>query len=104
MRDHFQLKMVSMLLAGTMALSACGGGADDVGLASSKASQGGAAAAGAASQPASVPAVPTQPVVANKTITKTVKPVELPNTVKPINYKLWFRPNPDLSSFDGRAD
>ncbi|GAB2895849.1 M1 family metallopeptidase [Paraburkholderia jirisanensis] len=104
MRDHFQLKMVSMLLAGTMALSACGGGADDVGLASNKASQGGAAAAGAASQPASVPAVPTQPVVADKTINKTVKPVELPNTVKPINYKLWFRPNPDLSSFDGRAD
>ena len=104
MRDHFQLKMLSMLLAGTMGLSACGGGADDVGLASSKASQGGAAAAAAASQPASVPAVPTQPVVADKTINKTVKPVELPNTVKPINYKLWFRPNPDLSSFDGRAD
>ncbi|HVE08392.1 MAG TPA: M1 family metallopeptidase [Paraburkholderia sp.] len=104
MRVPSQLKMPSMLLIGALILSACGGSADDVGLASSKASQGGATPAAAASQPASVPAVPTQPIVADKTINKTVKPVELPNTVKPINYKLWFRPNPDLSTFEGRAD
>ncbi|KDR40512.1 M1 family metallopeptidase [Caballeronia glathei] len=100
MHTPFPLKTLSLMLAGTLALSACGG-ADDVGLASNKSSQLGGGVP--ASQPAAL-TPPTAQVVADKTINKTVKPVELPNTVKPINYKLWFRPNPDLSSFDGRAD
>ncbi|MFC0399343.1 M1 family metallopeptidase [Paraburkholderia rhizosphaerae] len=100
MPTPFQLKTLCLMLAGTLALAACGG-EDQTGLSSSRSSQqtGGAAA----SQPAAL-APPTAQVAADKTINKTVKPVELPNTVKPINYKLWFRPNPDLSTFDGRAD
>ncbi|CAH2919266.1 MAG: Puromycin-sensitive aminopeptidase (EC [uncultured Paraburkholderia sp.] len=47
---------------------------------------------------------PASAVLADTSIDKTVQPVELPNTVTPINYRLWFRPNPALSSFDGRAD
>jgi aminopeptidase N len=92
--------MQCLLLAGTLALSACGGG-DDAGIASNKSAQVGAAAVPASQ--ATLPP-PTKPVVADKTIKKTVKPVELPDTVQPINYRLWFRPNPELSAFDGRAD
>jgi aminopeptidase N len=87
------------MLAATLALSACGGG-DDGGLSSSKSAQTGATVP--ASQPAL--AAPTSPIVADASVNKTVPPVELPDTVKPINYKLWFRPNADLSAFDGRAD
>src|SRR5262245_9809586 len=104
MHKYFRLKMLPWLLAGTLALSACGGSGDSLGLASSKANQAGAAPPAAASQPASAPVAPTQPIVADKTLDKTVKPVELPDTVQPINYRLWFRPSADLSSFDGRAD
>lgn len=43
-------------------------------------------------------------MVADTSINKTVSPVELPDTVQPVNYKLWFRPNAGLSTFDGRAD
>jgi aminopeptidase N len=93
--------MQCLLLAGTLALSACGGG-DDAGLGANKAAQVGAAAGAPASQPA--PLAPAAPVAADKTIKKTVKPVELQDTVQPVNYRLWFRPNPDLSAFDGRAD
>ncbi|CAB3752496.1 M1 family metallopeptidase [Paraburkholderia humisilvae] len=102
MSRYSRLKMQCLLLAGALALSACGGG-DDAGIASNKSSQVGAAApAAGASQPA-LPA-PAAPLVADKSINKTVKPVELPDTVQPINYRLWFRPNPELSAFDGRAD
>lgn len=31
-------------------------------------------------------------------------PLELPAHIKPVNYKLWFRPNADLTGFSGRAD
>ncbi|BFG79111.1 M1 family metallopeptidase [Paraburkholderia terrae] len=99
MRPYFRLKAQCLLLAATLALSACGGG-DDGGLASSKSAQVGATAP--ASQPAL--AAPESPIVADTSINKSVPPVELPDTVKPINYKLWFRPNPALNAFDGRAD
>jgi aminopeptidase N len=102
MRTHFRLKMECLLLAGTLALSACGGD-DGGGIASNSAQQiSGAAAPNAASQ--SAPLAPAAPVAADKTVKKTVKPVELPDTVQPVNYRLWFRPNPALSTFDGRAD
>ncbi len=96
MRSCFRLKARCLMLAATLALSACGGG-DDGGLTSSKTAQT------SATVPASQPA-PTSPIVADASVNKTVPPVELPDTVKPVNYKLWFRPNPDLSTFDGRAD
>ncbi|HZZ13146.1 MAG TPA: M1 family metallopeptidase [Paraburkholderia sp.] len=44
------------------------------------------------------------PLASNPTIDKGASPVEMPDTVRPVNYKLWFRPNASLSSFDGRAD
>ncbi len=98
MRSIFRLKVQCVLLATTLALGACGG-SDDSGLTSSKTAQAGATA------PAAQPALSApSPVVADASVNKSVPPVELPDTVKPINYKLWFRPNADLSSFDGRAD
>jgi aminopeptidase N len=50
------------------------------------------------------PATPGKPIAADPNIDKTVSPVEMPDTVMPVNYRLWFRPNQDLSAFDGRAD
>ncbi|WP_394825523.1 M1 family metallopeptidase [Pendulispora albinea] len=37
-------------------------------------------------------------------IDKSAKPIELPDTVWPRNYKLWFRPDAALKTFVGRAD
>ncbi|WP_394825522.1 M1 family metallopeptidase [Pendulispora albinea] len=37
-------------------------------------------------------------------IDKSAKPIELPDTVWPKNYKLWFRPDATLKTFVGRAD
>ncbi|WP_394825861.1 M1 family metallopeptidase [Pendulispora albinea] len=37
-------------------------------------------------------------------IDKSAKPMELPDTVWPKNYKLWFRPDAALKTFIGRAD
>jgi aminopeptidase N len=80
-----------------MVLAGCGG-SDGSSTPSSKSAQAPTAASDAALAP------PTAPIVADASINKSVPPVELPDTVTPINYKLWFRPNPALSSFDGRAD
>lgn len=48
------------------------------------------------------PSNPDTPVAAN--IDRSAKPMELPDTVWPINYKLWFRPDAQLKTFAGRAD
>ncbi|GAB7538015.1 M1 family metallopeptidase [Burkholderia sp. 22PA0099] len=79
MRMPFR-KIHYLFAVAALALSACGGGDDD-------------------DTPIETPSPP--PVTA---VDKSVKPVEFPDTVVPINYKLWFRPNADLSQFDGRAD
>jgi hypothetical protein len=34
----------------------------------------------------------------------SVPPMELPEHIKPVNYKIWFRPNAALDAFIGRAD
>ncbi len=97
MRINFRLQVQCLALAGIMVMAGCGrrrrlGFVDGQIRASSTAAS-------------DVPLVPpASAVLANTSIDKTVQPVELPNTVTPINYKLWFRPNPALSSFDGRAD
>ncbi|MGH8778147.1 M1 family metallopeptidase [Paraburkholderia sp.] len=98
MRINFRLQIQCLALAGILVLNGCGGG-DSPQSISNKTQTG-------PSVPASEAAVvpPAAPAVANPTINKTVSPVELPDTVTPLNYKLWFRPNPALSSFDGRAD
>ena len=97
MRINFRLQIQCLALAGIMVLAGCGG-SDSSSTLSSKSAQTPAAASEVALAP------PTAPIVADTSINKSVPPVELPDTVTPINYKLWFRPNPALSSFDGRAD
>jgi len=97
MRINFRLQIQCLALAGIMVLAGCGG-SDGSSTPSSKSAQAPTAASDAALAP------PTAPIVADASINKSVPPVELPDTVTPINYKLWFRPNPALSSFDGRAD
>ncbi len=82
-------------LLGALALAACGG--DDGGVG------GSAASLGAAHSPTTSPTTTSAPAAATP-IDKSAKPVELPDTVMPLNYKLWFRPNADLNKFDGRAD
>ncbi|MBI0328664.1 M1 family metallopeptidase [Burkholderia plantarii] len=76
-------------LIGLLALAACGG--DDGGA-------GSAVSLGAANNPAGT-AAPTK-----ATVNPGTPPVEMPDTVVPVNYKLWFRPSDDLSQFQGRAD
>ncbi|KVP13258.1 M1 family metallopeptidase [Burkholderia ubonensis] len=87
-------KMRYLPMVAALALAGCGG--DDGGV-------GSASALGAAGKPngASTPAA-SQPAASN--IDKSPHPVELPDTVVPVNYRLWFRPNDALNAFDGRAD
>ncbi|OJA77367.1 peptidase M1 [Burkholderia ubonensis] len=87
-------KMRYLPMVAALALAGCGG--DDGGV-------GSASALGAAGKPngASTPAA-SQPATSN--IDKSAHPVELPDTVVPVNYRLWFRPNDALNAFDGRAD
>ncbi|KVP64996.1 M1 family metallopeptidase [Burkholderia ubonensis] len=87
-------KMRYLPMVAALALAGCGG--DDGGV-------GSASALGAAGKPngASTPAA-SQPAASN--IDKSAHPVELPDTVVPVNYLLWFRPNDALNAFDGRAD
>ncbi|KVD25679.1 peptidase M1 [Burkholderia ubonensis] len=87
-------KMRYLPMVAALALAGCGG--DDGGV-------GSASALGAAGKPngASTPAA-SQPAASN--VDKSAHPVELPDTVVPVNYRLWFRPNDALNAFDGRAD
>lgn len=68
-------KTLSLTLLASMALAACGGGESNN---------------TEIREPAAVDA--------------SVPPVDLPDYIKPVNYKLWFRPTADLTSFSGRAD
>lgn len=94
MRLSFKTKLHCISLAAIMTLAGCGGGN---GSSSADSRAGAAATPAAALAPAS--AVPPTPG-----IDKTVPPVEMPDTVRPVNYRLWFRPNPQLNAFDGHAD
>ncbi|WP_116140947.1 M1 family metallopeptidase [Trinickia diaoshuihuensis] len=99
MRIPFNTKLNCISLAAAIVLAGCGG--SDGG--SSAGARAGAAASPSASPAAMAPA-PAVPAAATPGIDKTVSPVEMPDTVTPVNYKLWFRPNPALNAFDGRAD
>ncbi|GLU31410.1 M1 family metallopeptidase [Trinickia caryophylli] len=96
MRSHFGWKIGCISIAALLALAGCGGG-DGSQTAVSRASGGTSSA-----QPSAI--VPATTVAATPGVDKTVSPVEMPDTVMPVNYRLWFRPNADLSAFDGRAD
>ncbi|WP_285413319.1 M1 family metallopeptidase [Variovorax sp. efr-133-TYG-130] len=107
--NHLAITAVTLAV-----LTACGGGGDSGGGASLG---GGGVGLGASSGPVvSAPAVdPTQkapddgvPVAASDlaaaAVDRSAKPQELPDTVWPSNYKLWFRPDAALKTFVGRGD
>jgi aminopeptidase N len=95
-RRSFKLALVAQAAA-ALILAACGGGGDDAltpaggKLDANGSQQQGNTNTGNTNAPA--PAVDA-----------TVPPVELPDYIRPVNYKLWFRPSADLNSFSGRAD
>ncbi|WP_295976923.1 M1 family metallopeptidase [uncultured Variovorax sp.] len=93
-------------------LTACGGGGDGGG-----ASLGGAGTGLSApsdqvvSAPVSDPTakapddgVPNAADNAAAAVDRSARPMELPDTVWPSNYKLWFRPDAALKTFVGRGD
>ncbi len=88
-------KMRYLPLVAALALAGCGGDDGGMGSASALSSAG-------APHSSSSPAANTPPSASN--VDKSVSPVELPDTVIPVNYRLWFRPNDALNAFDGRAD
>ncbi|WP_342320617.1 M1 family metallopeptidase [Burkholderia pseudomallei] len=94
--NNRRLRYLSLL--GALALAACGG--DDggtgsaVSLGAAHSPSNGANGANGTNGGAATPAA----------VDKSTKPVEMPDTVVPVNYKLWFRPNADLNQFSGRAD
>lgn len=98
MRFHSGLKWHCMSIAALTLLSACGGGDGS----QSAASRAGAASTVSPGETALV--VPSTAVAVAPGVDKTLSPVEMPDTVIPVSYKLWFRPNPELNAFDGRAD
>ncbi|RQR53273.1 peptidase M1 [Burkholderia sp. Bp9002] len=84
-------KMRYLPIVAALALAGCGG--DD----------GGAGSASALSA-AGNPNAASTPAPSPSNVDKSVRPVEMPDTVVPVNYRLWFRPNDALNAFDGRAD
>ncbi|MCG1047395.1 MULTISPECIES: M1 family metallopeptidase [Mycetohabitans] len=97
MLTRFGVWLPCVTVAALLALSGCGGGDGP----QSTASRTVAVLPPSSDAPLTVP---TAPIAANPAVVKTVSPVEMPDTVVPLNYKLWFRPNPALSAFQGRAD
>lgn len=86
-----------------LALTACGG--DDGGVTSQSGSTpAGSTTSTGSPNPSAPPSTETGSQSTSTAADRSTAPVELPDTVKPINYKLWFRPNDKLDQFDGRAD
>ncbi len=85
--QHFRF----LPLVAALALAGCGG--DDGG-------SGPSVALGAANDPTGTATPAATPAPGSK----TTRPVEMPDTVVPVNYRLWFRPNDALDQFQGRAD
>ncbi|CAN7298097.1 M1 family metallopeptidase [Trinickia sp. LjRoot230] len=101
MRFRSEWKLHCISIAALIALGGCGG---SDGTPSAASRTGVAATNPATSQATPALVAPTTAVAATPGIDKSVAPVEMPDTVVPVNYKLWFRPNAELSAFDGRAD
>lgn len=102
--NHLAITAVTLAV-----LTACGGGGD------SGPSFGGGSGVGLSSPITSGPAsdsaaktpddgAPAPAAVADAAVDKSAKPMELPDTVWPSNYKLWFRPDAALKTFVGRGD
>ncbi|WP_414449458.1 M1 family metallopeptidase [Burkholderia sp. 22PA0099] len=83
---HFRL----LPLVAALALAACGG--DDGG-------SGSAVSFGAVGNQTANTTAPVAPAA-----NRSTAPVEMPDTVVPVNYRLWFRPSAALDQFQGRAD
>jgi aminopeptidase N len=100
MRIPLNTKLHCISLAAALVLAGCGGGDGTSG----SSARAGAATPGGGTSATPMVTAPSGPVAAAPGIDKTVPPVEMPDTVVPIDYKLWFRPNTALNAFDGRAD
>ena len=90
-------------------LTACGGGGSDAspgatGLGAASTDTELAAARGGAANKAPDDGAPAASDSAVAAVDRAAKPMELPDTVWPVNYKLWFRPDAALKTFVGRAD
>nr|WP_311528379.1 M1 family metallopeptidase [uncultured Ralstonia sp.] len=96
-RRSFKLALVAQAAAAMMILAACGGGADDA-----LTPAGGKLGANGSQQQGNTSTGNTN--AAAPAVDASVPPVELPDYIRPVNYKLWFRPSADLNSFSGRAD
>ncbi|MGC0014430.1 M1 family metallopeptidase [Ralstonia pseudosolanacearum] len=95
--------------AAVMLLAACGGGEDGSPTSSSStlSADGSQQQANAGTSPGTSTGTGTSTTGASTqtpAVDATVPPLELPAHIKPVNYKLWFRPNADLTGFSGRAD
>jgi aminopeptidase N len=104
--NHLAITAVTLAV-----LTACGGGGDSgssfgsgasgVGL-SGPITTASADGSGAAKTPDD--GVPNSADASPAAVDKSAKPMELPDTIWPSNYKLWFRPDAALKTFVGRGD
>ena len=104
--NHLAITAVTLAV-----LTACGGGGDSgssfgsgasgVGL-SGPITTASADGSGAAKTPDD--GVPNAADASLAAVDKSAKPMELPDTIWPSNYKLWFRPDAALKTFVGRGD
>ncbi len=95
-RHPWRLALLAQAAA-VMLLAACGGGGEDGTSTSSSTTMG----TDSSQQQANAG---TGTSTQTPAVDASVPPLELPAYIKPVNYKLWFRPNADLTGFSGRAD
>ncbi|MBS0341419.1 MAG: peptidase M1 [Proteobacteria bacterium] len=81
-------------------LAACGGGGGD----GNPVASPGAQAPSSSGATGNAPGVAASAGGASAPVDRSAKPMELPDTVWPVNYKLWFRPDKALKTFVGRGD
>jgi aminopeptidase N len=105
--NHLAITAVTLAV-----LTACGGGGDSGGASLGGAGTGlSAPSDSVVSAPVSDPTsktpddgVPNAANAAVAAVDRSAKPMELPDTIWPSNYKLWFRPDAALKTFVGRGD
>lgn len=90
--------------AAVMLLAACGGGEDGTPTSSSNTLSADSSQQQANAGTSTGTSTGTGTSTQTPAVDASVPPLELPAHIKPVNYKLWFRPNADLTGFSGRAD
>lgn len=89
---HIAVTAVSLAV-----LTACGGGGGSSGSPAEPSTT-------TASMPVSTPVSPPVAIDPSAPIDRSAKPMELPDTIWPTHYKLWFRSDAALKTFMGRGD